>query len=66
MGATERLATPTVGGGGLLAFMPRMVSMGLVEALRKQVLRFARGFPFVEGSLTLLCSFDLKFYWEFN
>ena len=66
MGATKRLATPTVGGGGLLAFVPRIVSMGLVETLCEQVLRFAHGFSFVEGSPTPLCSFDLQFHWELD
>ena len=66
MGATERLATPKGGGGGLLTFMPRIVSMDLVETICVRVLRFARGFPFVEGSPTPFCTFDLNFYWEFD
>ena len=45
MGATERLAMPKVGGGGLLIFMPRIVSMDLVETVCAEILRFARKFP---------------------
>ena len=66
MGATERLATPKVGGGGLLIFMPRIVSMELVETICARVLRFARGLPLVEGSPTPICTFDFEFYWEFD
>ena len=66
MGATEGLATPTVGGGGLLTFMPRIVSLELVETICARVLRFARGFLLVEGSPTPICTFDFELYWEFD